>query len=66
MRRGCLSLDVISFNAAISSSEKCMQLPSVAPMSDEMRRGVLSLDVISFNAAMSSCETGAQRPSVAL
>eukprot|EP00973_Karenia_brevis_P090306 12401954-Karenia_brevis.AAC.1 len=43
MRRGGLSLEVISFNTAMSSSENVGQWPS---------RGV-SLNVISFNAAIS-------------
>eukprot|EP00973_Karenia_brevis_P094591 12423252-Karenia_brevis.AAC.1 len=65
MRGGCLSLDVTSFNAAISSCKIDGRWPSVAPVFDEMRRGGLSLDVISFNAAISSCEKGRRWPAVA-
>eukprot|EP00973_Karenia_brevis_P054878 7629181-Karenia_brevis.AAC.1 len=65
MRKGSLSLDVISFNAAISACEKGWQWQRVAPLLNEMRKGDLSPNVISFNAAISACEKGAQWQRVA-
>eukprot|EP00973_Karenia_brevis_P046076 6382699-Karenia_brevis.AAC.1 len=56
MDRGCLSLDVISFSAAISACGKSWHWRRVAPLPGEMCRGCLSLDVISFSAAISACE----------
>eukprot|EP00973_Karenia_brevis_P007863 1067095-Karenia_brevis.AAC.1 len=58
MRRESLKLDVISFNAAISTCEKNGQWQYVAPLFVEMRKEDLTPDVISFSAATSACDKG--------
>eukprot|EP00973_Karenia_brevis_P089101 12356446-Karenia_brevis.AAC.1 len=51
-----LSLDVITFCAAISMLRNGGQQQCAKPSFDEWRRRGVSLDVISFSAAISACE----------
>eukprot|EP00973_Karenia_brevis_P063782 8866682-Karenia_brevis.AAC.1 len=53
MRRGALSLDVISCSAAISACQKGGQWQRVVALLDGMRRRGLSPNAISFSAAIS-------------
>eukprot|EP00973_Karenia_brevis_P007885 1068737-Karenia_brevis.AAC.1 len=50
MRRGSLTCDVISFNAAISATRQWQR----AALQHEMRRASWTRNVISFNAAISA------------
>eukprot|EP00973_Karenia_brevis_P027955 3850330-Karenia_brevis.AAC.1 len=59
-----LSLDVISFSAAMSACEKGGQRQRVAPLLDE-RCGRVFLHVINLNAATSACGRGVQWQHVA-
>ena len=48
--------DVISFNGAISTFEKCQQWEESIDLVVEMRHQGLATHVISYNAAISACE----------
>ena len=52
MRKVDLTPNVISFNAAISASEKGRQWEGAGSLLDKMRKVALTPNVISFNAAV--------------
>ena len=54
MRRAGVTLDVISFSAAISACEKVERWQRALSLLDDMRRAGVTLDVISFSAATSA------------
>eukprot|EP00973_Karenia_brevis_P073231 10173172-Karenia_brevis.AAC.1 len=61
MRKGGLTLVVISFGGAISEVERNGQWQHVATTFHAMRRESLLIDVAGFGAAISACEHDGRR-----
>ena len=59
--RAGVTLDVISFSAAMSTREKGAQRHHALSLLENMRRKGITLDVISFSPAISAGEKGGQR-----
>ena len=55
-----LTLDAVSWNAALSACEKSKQWERALGLLEEMVRQLLTPNVVSWNAAMSACEKGKQ------
>ena len=55
-----LTLDVVSFNAAISACEKGKQWEVALALLQEIGNNVLIPDLLSCNAVVSACDKGKQ------
>ena len=60
MRRIGVTVDTITYNAAISACEKGQQWQGAFVFCTEMRRMGVTADTITYNVAIGACEKGQQ------